>query len=55
MTLWRRSNDGPMDTDSVMLLNMLLPHAQTALKMRGELRIARLHNQLNDLVLEGFD
>jgi DNA-binding CsgD family transcriptional regulator len=54
MTLWRRSNDGPMDTDSVMLLNMLLPHAQTALKMRGELRIARLHSQLNDLVLEGF-
>jgi DNA-binding CsgD family transcriptional regulator len=52
MTLWRRAGDGAMDQDSLVLLSMLLPHAQTALKLRSEVRKAGLHHELNDLVFE---
>jgi len=36
--LWRSPKQGPMNSDSIHLLEMLLPHIQTALRLRTKVR-----------------
>ncbi|MBD8874021.1 helix-turn-helix transcriptional regulator [Rhodanobacter sp. DHB23] len=39
-SLWRTPDEGPVDSDSRRLLELLLPHVQTALEMHRRLKVA---------------
>lgn len=54
MTLWRRKQDGPMDEASMALLEMLLPHAHTAIKIRARLQAAKVQEHFYELTLESL-
>lgn len=54
MTLWRRKQDGPMDEAAISLLEMLLPHAHTAIKIRARLRAAKVQEHFHELALESL-
>ena len=54
MPVWRRKQDGPMDTASIALLKTLLPHARTALEIRRELRADSAHGHFAELTLDAL-
>jgi DNA-binding CsgD family transcriptional regulator len=54
MTLWRRKQDGPMDEACISLLEMLLPHAHTAIKIRARLQAAKVQEHFHELALESL-
>ncbi len=54
MTLWRRKQDGPMDEACISLLQMLLPHAHTAVKIRARLQASKVQEHFHELALESL-
>lgn len=52
MPVWRRSKEGRMDDTSIRLLQMLLPHAHTALRMRTALQAVDVHGRFAELALD---
>lgn len=52
LTLWRRPQDGPMEREELRLLESLLPHAHTALRVRRELEAAQARSLMAELALE---
>ena len=54
MPVWRRAQDGPMDNDSLALLQMILPHAHTALQIRTRLKAASIQDQFAETALDAM-
>jgi DNA-binding CsgD family transcriptional regulator len=52
MPMWRRAQDGPMDEESIRLLEALLPHAHTALRIRRKLEEWDARGQLAAIALD---
>ena len=52
MSVWRRSQDGPMDERSMSLLRTLLPHAQTALHIRSRLGASETLSHFAEMTLD---
>lgn len=54
MPMWRRKQDGPMDESSIALLEILLPHAHEALKIRRKVQALELQSDFSSLALEAM-
>lgn len=54
MPVWRRKQDGPMDEVSIALLETLLPHVHTALKIRRGLQAANAERHFAELALDAI-
>jgi DNA-binding CsgD family transcriptional regulator len=54
MSVWRRSQDGPMDERSMSLLRTLLPHAQTALHIRSKLATSEARSHFAEMTLDAI-
>jgi DNA-binding CsgD family transcriptional regulator len=54
MPLWRRAQDGPMDDASIVLLQMLLPHAHTTIRIRTALENVDVQSQFAELALDAM-
>lgn len=52
MPVWRRKEDGPLDEASISLLETLLPHVNTVLKLRRRLLAAEVRGEFAELALE---
>jgi DNA-binding CsgD family transcriptional regulator len=54
MPVWRRAQDDRMEEDSIALLRMILPHANTALQLRARLRAAEMQGPFSEMALDSM-
>jgi DNA-binding CsgD family transcriptional regulator len=52
--MWRSRSQGPMDSDSIQLLQMLLPHLQTALHLRTKILACEASDRFSEAALDGM-
>jgi hypothetical protein len=52
--LWRSPKQGPMDTASIELLRMLLPHVRTALRLRNKVRASNAYEHFSEAALDAM-
>ena len=52
ISVWRNAKDGPMDDNSIDLLQMLLPHTRTALKIRSKLALSQDIGHFAEMTLD---
>lgn len=54
ISMWHRAKEGPMAETSIAILQMLLPHVHTTLKLRSALETAEIRGYFAELTLESI-
>ncbi len=54
LSLWRSPKHGPLDTASIHLLQTLVPHVQTALRLRKEVTASNTSNLFSEMALDAM-